>query len=825
MDSKLSQYGTFITKAEGAKAADENSHRATRVPVGEGLLSRAEAAKRAAGQKSESQKISSAERQNAASIEPEQHRTEQTETEQRTPQFPQETQRSENPIPQIQRRAEATVESAESAALAEYAKKSAKKKRKRRNGEKIKFGIGKKLIAIISTIVVGALGLVTFLVSYFITQDIQTSAEANNLALNERTAADCQNRIEASIASVGMFLDLYREAQGNETEIRNVSDLFFDRNRDIAAIYIPEQQTLFYSTSFLVSREIEFSAVSDFFSGEQKRFEMAAGGAVELINASPFFGSQLIAILAPADKWGEKQSVGILYSSEALAESFSEGSINQSFFVNLSGEALVHSTIEYIMEGKDLSANPIVSLMKESSLNNMQTTYTDENEEEYIGAFRKLSSADGAVLTVVKTSIVLEGVRATTRRNIYITMAILFLAVLVIYFFSKTLSTPLKSLSAVVNEINRGNFNTELFQELGHPSQDEIGVLMKSTRNERQILNMFTKLTNKGVTKAIITKEIDFEPHLKDITIFFSDIRGFTAISDGFKNRFGEKSAAEIIGFLNDYMSRMVTCILRTGGIVDKFEGDAIMACWGTLRNDSLEWEQLPKNSAKRIEAQANHERYVKKDALGAITCCIAMRYSLMQYNKDAAAFTRAHKSDPMAKYKPFIRIGAGLNSGRATVGFMGSYDKMEFTSIGDAVNFASRTEASNKPCGTDILITEDTRSLLLDYIRCEENSFTIRPENLKSEIVIEQIPVQFEVKGKGKQHFYGVVNMPNFDAVEFFSESDPLFELDPDCARTVGPTGPKTLSELRKVLGIPEPDFAGVNLDEEENKIKVSEN
>jgi adenylate cyclase len=278
--------------------------------------------------------------------------------------------------------------------------------------------------------------------------------------------------------------------------------------------------------------------------------------------------------------------------------------------------------------------------------------------------------------------------------------------------------------------VNKGNFNTELFDELKLKRKDEIGVLERSTKNEREILNMVSRLTNKGVTKAVITKQIDFEPHLKDITIFFSDIRGFTAISDGFKKRFGERSAAEIIGFLNDYMSRMVACINKTGGIVDKFEGDAIMAAWGVLRNDSFDWESMNKNSVTRILKEEAHSAYVKSDALSAITCCVAMRYSLMKYNKDAEAFTEKFKNDPLAKYKPHIQIGAGLNSGRATVGFMGSFDKMEFTSIGDAVNFASRAEASNKPCGTDILITQDTYDILkYDYIRCKENKFIIKPD------------------------------------------------------------------------------------------------
>ncbi|MCH5166215.1 MAG: adenylate/guanylate cyclase domain-containing protein, partial [Clostridiales bacterium] len=471
----------------------------------------------------------------------------------------------------------------------------------------------------------------------------------------------------------------------------------------------------------------------------------------------------------------------------------------------------------------DESENPLVQTMMQSELSGEQITYQDGGAE-YIGAFRKLSTGNGAVITAVKTSIILEGVRRQTVRNVYIMLAILMIALMVVYFFAKSLSRPLRLLTDIANEINRGNFNTKLFDELSLRRRDEIGVLSKSTINEREMLNMVSRLTNKGVTKAVITKEIDFEPHLKDVTIFFSDIRDFTAISDDFKNRFGERSAAEIIGFLNDYMSRMVTCITRTGGTVDKFEGDAIMAAWGVLRRDDLAWEQRGKHSMTCAVGQDAHDRYVREDALSAITCCIAMRYSLMKYNKDAAAFTEAHKHDPIAQYKPRIQIGTGLNSGRVTVGFMGSFDKMEFTAIGDAVNLASRTEASNKQCGTDILITEDTLALLKhDYIRCKENHFTLAPENEKYEIIVEQIPVEFEVKGKGKQHFYGVVNMPRFDIQEFFSPTDPSFAIDADCAHAVGPNGPKTLSEMRRLLGIAEPDFSQVNLNAEENKIQVA--
>ena len=688
---------------------------------------------------------------------------------------------------------------------------------------KIRRPIGVKLILITSFLVITALGGVTLLVSYFITQDIRTNAEDNNLAINSRTASDTENRINSLTSAVGTFIDLMHTAGDNKTELKNLENVFYSHNKAISAMYFPDTNRVFVNTQFFISRELNPDSAKTYFYQETESIDSAKNGAFELQNASMYFKIPMMAVTYPLNSNGKDSVVAVLYSTEELCDSFTSGSVNKSFFINNKGQIIVHNDYELMMSAQDESNNRIVKELKESTVNNRQIRYKDEQGKELIGAFRKLSCGNGAVITTVETAIILEGINATTRRNIYITIAILAISIMIIYFFAQSLSVPLKQLTAIVNEINKGNFNTKLFADLNTHRKDEIGVLAKSTRNEREILNTFSKMTNKGVTQAIIKKEIDFKPHLKDITIFFSDIRGFTAISDGFKNRFGERSAEEIIGFLNDYMSRMVSCITRTGGTVDKFEGDAIMAAWGVLRQNSLDWETLPKTSVTRALKKEEHDKYVEQDALSAITCCMAMRYALMKYNKDAEAFTKKHQNEPLAKYKPHIRIGAGLNSGRATVGFMGSYDKMEYTSIGDAVNFASRTEASNKPCGTDTLITQDTYDILKKkYIRCKENNFTIQPQYKKNEIIVEQIPVEFEVKGKGKQHFYGVVNMPGFNLKQFFA-NDPLFEIDPDCEKAIGPKGPKTLSEVRLMLGIPEPEFGKVNLDAEENKIQIA--
>ena len=708
----------------------------------------------------------------------------------------------------------------------------------------VKFPLGVKLAIIIGTIVLVSLGCVTFLNSHFIGQDVKITAENNNLTINSRSAGTVDDRLSTVRSNVFQLLDLMNVVSGGRSSSlsRQAEAFFFERNQDIAAVNIltgedfkssarSAKESSIINNRFFISNEIDVSSLENFIEASTQQINRSCMGETIALNASPFFNIPVMALFFPWKENGLDQTCVITFSIENMLDILGTDSVNTTFILNDSAELLCHPDTEKVLIGESYKNYPLVAAMlrnNESNSDSRQIPFSviDENKKktDYFGAYQKLSIGDITVLTTVPVDSILEGVRTTRKNNIYLTGIVFFLSVIIILVFTRQgISRHLRKLTEAAEEIKNGNFDTPVFDELSTKRRDEIGVLNQSTKDEREFLDVFAKFTNKGVAKSIARKELDFDPHLKDITIFFSDIRGFTAISDGFKNRFENDSPREIIGFLNDYMSRMVNCITLSHGNVDKFEGDAIMAVWGILREDSLAFEKLPDSSPEKAERYRKHKNHIKEDALNAIRGTIAMRYALMKYNKDAAAFTKAHENEAKAKYKPHIRIGCGLNSGRATCGIMGSEDKMEYTAIGDAVNFASRTESSNKPCGTDILITEDTYNLLKDdFIKNESNNYSIKTENLENEIIVEMIPVEFEVKGKGAQHFYGVVNMPGFDIQKFFQQGEPEFVPDEDCLKAVGPDGPKNMAQVRELLGIPVPDFEKVNLNEEENKIQI---
>jgi adenylate cyclase len=225
-------------------------------------------------------------------------------------------------------------------------------------------------------------------------------------------------------------------------------------------------------------------------------------------------------------------------------------------------------------------------------------------------------------------------------------------------------------------------------------------------------------------------------------------------MSETFSKTFSDTASNKIVTWLNEYLTRMVECVEKTNGVVDKFIGDSVMAHWGTAYTTG------------------NPEH----DALNCVRTALLMRANLIEMNSKRGI------DDPG---NPYIKIGCGINSGIVTVGQIGSTQRMEYTVIGDAVNLASRTEALNKPLGTDILITEDTWNLVGKHL------------------ITEELP-SVQVKGKEKPvRMFAVINLKV-------------------AKKGVKQPHPWTLEEVRNSLGISAPDLDKVDTNAEEKKYKI---
>lgn len=199
--------------------------------------------------------------------------------------------------------------------------------------------------------------------------------------------------------------------------------------------------------------------------------------------------------------------------------------------------------------------------------------------------------------------------------------------------------------------------------------------LTREIRERIRTRNTLERYVSPALAREILDEKADFLQSLggvrREVTILFSDVRGFTARTESSEPR-------TLFSELNEYFGLMVADILASGGAVDKFLGDGILAAWGTLGRMTPE-----------------------KSARAAVECAQAMQKSL----EDLNALRAARGLDPW-------RIGIGLHSGDVLFGNIGSKARMEPTMIGDTVNVASRVEGLTKTLACGVLVTESTRTL-----------------------------------------------------------------------------------------------------------------
>lgn len=183
------------------------------------------------------------------------------------------------------------------------------------------------------------------------------------------------------------------------------------------------------------------------------------------------------------------------------------------------------------------------------------------------------------------------------------------------------------------------------------------------------IKNMFQGYMSKDLVDKIIANPelLQMGGDKKEITVFFSDIRGFSSFSE----KLG--SPEKLIALINEYLGAMSDVILEHGGYISKYEGDAIMAFWGAPTEDP-------------------------RHADSCIRCVWAMKQRLAALNADLAK-----------RNMPDLFTRFGINTGLVTVGNVGSERKKSYTAMGDSVNLGSRLEGANKEYGTAIMVSEFT--------------------------------------------------------------------------------------------------------------------
>lgn len=164
----------------------------------------------------------------------------------------------------------------------------------------------------------------------------------------------------------------------------------------------------------------------------------------------------------------------------------------------------------------------------------------------------------------------------------------------------------------------------------------------------------------------------------KNLSVLFSDIRGFTTISE-------KLSPENLVQLLNEYLTAMTNIVFKYDGLLDKYIGDAVMAVFG---------------------APLNQPDHARRACLTAIEMMSTLKRLQVKWETEGW---------------PPINIGIGINTGDMVVGNMGSEMRFDYTVMGDSVNLASRLEGTNKEYGTNIIISEFTHNVIKDDFFCRE--------------------------------------------------------------------------------------------------------
>jgi adenylate cyclase len=220
----------------------------------------------------------------------------------------------------------------------------------------------------------------------------------------------------------------------------------------------------------------------------------------------------------------------------------------------------------------------------------------------------------------------------------------------------------------------------QLFQNISNQAAIAIQNTLYAKKLEQEAVTRerFQRLLSPAIAEQVISGKVEVKKggEARETTILFTDIRGFTAMSES-------RSAQDIVDMLNEYFELMVEIIFRYEGTLDKFVGDEIMALFG---------------------APVSH----RDDAYRAVKTALEMVEVLEQFNRER-----------VARGEDAVKVGIGINSGEVVAGYLGSSRALEYTVIGDVVNTGARLCSIAK--AGQIIISEHTHDRVKDYFEVVE--------------------------------------------------------------------------------------------------------
>lgn len=372
----------------------------------------------------------------------------------------------------------------------------------------------------------------------------------------------------------------------------------------------------------------------------------------------------------------------------------------------------------------------------------------DLNGDAYLSFAAPLLKKSGMSVSVLMQRSLKQALapyHALRNELLFLFIAGLLVSIIGAVLIARSVTQPVKKLAEGVKNIERGDYS----RPVAISQSDEIGRLAhafnhmsKGLEEKERVRALLGKVVSAEVAEELLNKNIALGGEEREVTVLFSDIRGFTTLCEN-------RSPQVILGLLNTYLTRITEVIETHHGVVDKYIGDAVMALFGA--------------PVQRAD-----------DAVSAAHTALGMQAALNALNPEL-----------QAQGLPVLEMGIGLNTGIVVAGNMGSQSRLNYTVIGDGVNLASRLESLSKIYGLPIIVSESTRAAAPGFVYRELDRVRVKGKNHAVSIYALLDPDKQARLAGSLEHFQEILQdfrQQNWDRVESgllgLSEEIPDFPL-----------------------------------------------
>ena len=329
--------------------------------------------------------------------------------------------------------------------IEDQSEKDQEKRKRPEPGTLIRYPIGVKMSFITSIIIILALTGMIVLATFFFLQDSQVRVEESNLKLSETIASQA----EETLLQIGnnASLLLLGAGYGESPEEENYINYFFRSQQNILMVGVPGEERLFYNANLMGDLGISEEFITGVMENYPDQIQLARGGTPSVFNVSVHFGVPMLGITIP---YKQERGIKTLFIftdiRQTLQKAVQSRGITDTFIVDSQGYLIAHPDGTVVTSGINMGDLPIVQELFSSAVNTGQIRFEEEEEVFYLGSYKKVSFGRLGVITTVPEKLAFEAIYKIQRRNILLMIMFVALAILIVYYYSKSLSNPIRRL-------------------------------------------------------------------------------------------------------------------------------------------------------------------------------------------------------------------------------------------------------------------------------------------------------------------------------------------------------------------------------------------